>query len=133
MKSGRAVSKTSNLAGAMLSVSRVSNSSVVASIQWASSTISSTGPVSPNPTISSTNSVMVAALRCAGLSEAGTASPACAIDNSSAKSGIASASDAARRANNAPSLSIRALGESSAVKPAARDSCLITGNSELSL
>ena len=76
---------------------------------------------------------MVAALRWAGVSDGGGASPSDGIDNSSAKSGSAAASDATRGANAARNFSIRTAAESAAAKWAARDRCLMIGNSALSL
>ena len=87
-KSGRAVTRTSKCACPIQSDMRVNISSVVASIQCASSTIRSMGLASPRRTISSTSSAIVAAFRCAGVSDVGAGS-GCGIESSSASNGIA--------------------------------------------
>ena len=54
---------------------------------------------------------MVAALRCAGVSDNGAGEVPAGIDRSSASNGTAVSSDAARRANITRSLSMRASAE----------------------
>ena len=68
---------------------RVVSSSVVGSIQCASSRTRRTGSLSLRPTISSTRSAMVAVLRWAGVNDNGGAGVSAAIEKSSASNGIA--------------------------------------------
>ena len=110
-KSGRAVTTTSNRACPILSDIRVSISSVVASIQCASSTMRSIGVASPRRTISSTRSAIVAAFRCAGVNEP--KAPA-RLESKGVQPAaqLQTSSTAARCENSAPSFSIRVPGGS---------------------
>jgi hypothetical protein len=99
-------------------------SSVVASIQCASSSTIRTGSPSPIRTSMSTISANVDALRCAGVSEDGSAQ---GIDNSSANNGTAEASEVLRSASHLRSFSTLASGASVGAKPAARLRYWITG------
>jgi hypothetical protein len=125
-KSDRADTTASSRARPMLSVNRVIISSVVASIQCASSSTISTGSLSPIRTMISTISASVDALRCAGGGAEG-AVLASGIDNSSANTGSAIGSAMPRAARRAQSFSARASGASAGAKPAARLRYWITG------
>jgi hypothetical protein len=69
---------------------------------------------------------MVAAFRCAGVSDTAGAG-AFGSESNSASNAIADGSDAARCENNAAIFSMRVPGESAVAKPAVRAMCWMTG------